>query len=62
MALLRTSWSGRKKYRRLSSVSQWTWWKVGVAFTIKNYNGSDTVLLGMCNPIFAICLQDLKKH
>eukprot|EP00957_Ditylum_brightwellii_P012192 921029-Ditylum_brightwellii.AAC.1 len=36
--------------------------RVEVAMTSKNPDGLDTVPLGMCNPTFAICLQDLKKH
>eukprot|EP00957_Ditylum_brightwellii_P136228 10389367-Ditylum_brightwellii.AAC.1 len=35
---------------------------VKVAHTSKNSDGLDTVLLGMCNSTFAICLQELKKH
>eukprot|EP00957_Ditylum_brightwellii_P073066 5552644-Ditylum_brightwellii.AAC.1 len=35
---------------------------VEVACTSKNSNDSNTALLGMCNPTFAICLQELKKH
>eukprot|EP00957_Ditylum_brightwellii_P205596 15344569-Ditylum_brightwellii.AAC.1 len=43
-----------------------TYWlefkQVEVAHTSKNSNSLDTVLLGMCNPTFAIYLQELKKH
>eukprot|EP00957_Ditylum_brightwellii_P037870 2863965-Ditylum_brightwellii.AAC.1 len=35
---------------------------VEVARTSKNSDGLDTAPLGMCNPTFAICLQELKKH
>eukprot|EP00957_Ditylum_brightwellii_P105982 8084287-Ditylum_brightwellii.AAC.1 len=41
------------------------WFKfkqVEVECMSKTPNGSDTVPLGMCNPTFAICLQELKKH
>eukprot|EP00957_Ditylum_brightwellii_P060339 4582114-Ditylum_brightwellii.AAC.1 len=36
--------------------------RVKVVCTSKNPDGLDTVPLGMCNPTFAICLQQLKKH
>eukprot|EP00957_Ditylum_brightwellii_P005316 405692-Ditylum_brightwellii.AAC.1 len=62
MVRLKIFWSGRKRCRRLLSTSRLTQWKVEVARTSKNPDGSDTAPLGMCGPIFAICLQDLKSH
>eukprot|EP00957_Ditylum_brightwellii_P148556 11311658-Ditylum_brightwellii.AAC.1 len=35
---------------------------VEVACTSKKSDNLDNASLGMCNPSFAICLQDLKKH
>eukprot|EP00957_Ditylum_brightwellii_P155172 11812648-Ditylum_brightwellii.AAC.1 len=35
---------------------------VEVVRTSKTPNGLDMAPLGMCNPTFAICLQELKKH
>eukprot|EP00957_Ditylum_brightwellii_P069368 5265699-Ditylum_brightwellii.AAC.1 len=35
---------------------------VEVVCTSKNSNGLDTAPLGVCDPTFAICLQELKKH
>eukprot|EP00957_Ditylum_brightwellii_P179996 13710907-Ditylum_brightwellii.AAC.1 len=35
---------------------------VEVVRTSKNPDGLDMAPLGMCNPIFAVCLQELKKH
>eukprot|EP00957_Ditylum_brightwellii_P007299 554555-Ditylum_brightwellii.AAC.1 len=36
--------------------------RVEIVWISKNPNGTDTVLLGMCNLTFTICLQELKKH
>eukprot|EP00957_Ditylum_brightwellii_P151481 11535633-Ditylum_brightwellii.AAC.1 len=36
--------------------------QVEIVQTSKNPNGMDMPLLGMCNPTFTICLQELKKH
>eukprot|EP00957_Ditylum_brightwellii_P181155 13798840-Ditylum_brightwellii.AAC.1 len=33
-----------------------------VAHMSKNSDGSDTAPLGMCDPTFTICFQELKKH
>eukprot|EP00957_Ditylum_brightwellii_P000502 38771-Ditylum_brightwellii.AAC.1 len=45
------------------ALTHWLKFKwVEVARKSKNPNSSDTVLLGMCNPTFAIFLQDLKKN
>eukprot|EP00957_Ditylum_brightwellii_P134969 10290796-Ditylum_brightwellii.AAC.1 len=35
---------------------------VEVVCTSKSPNGLDTAPLGVCNPTFVICLQELKKH
>eukprot|EP00957_Ditylum_brightwellii_P089360 6803816-Ditylum_brightwellii.AAC.1 len=45
------------------ALTHWLEFKwVEVARTSKNSNGTDTALLEMCGPTFAICLQELKKH
>eukprot|EP00957_Ditylum_brightwellii_P208462 15357574-Ditylum_brightwellii.AAC.1 len=45
------------------ALTHWLKFKgVEVACMSKNPDSLDTVLLGMCNPTFAICPQELKKH
>eukprot|EP00957_Ditylum_brightwellii_P188026 14314643-Ditylum_brightwellii.AAC.1 len=45
------------------ALTHWLEFKwVEVARMSKNSNGMDMALLGMCNPTFTICLQELKKH
>eukprot|EP00957_Ditylum_brightwellii_P048602 3688000-Ditylum_brightwellii.AAC.1 len=45
------------------TLAHWLEFKwVEVVRASKNPNGSDTAPLGMCDPTFAICLQELKKH